>query len=49
VGLAFAREEEKCGETDAANCIQFTAQSGFGPVTEKLPFRNKDGAQKTAA
>jgi len=49
VGLAFAREEEKRGETDAANGLQFAAQSGFRLVTKKLPFRNNDGAQKMTA
>jgi len=41
-----ARRLEKRGETDAANCIRFAAQSGLRLVTEKLPFRNTAGAQK---
>jgi hypothetical protein len=41
-----AREGGKRGETVAANCIRFAAQSGWPLVTEKLPFRNNDGAEK---
>jgi hypothetical protein len=41
-----AREEGNRGETSAANCIRFAAQSGSGLVTEKLPFRNTAGAGK---